>query len=166
VRPEATAHRIQPHRGDRKGASRGKQSDDDRVGAAGLVVVADRVGERRPGELEAADEDVHPLAELDRERVETRLGQPGGADEDDPVDEVERVEGELRGHSRQAEPHQPAEQALPASEPAALVQHPDHEHGTGPEGAEQDAARLLALDDDQPDRERNRHQDVGTVMPK
>ena len=44
--------------------------------------------------LEAADEDVDPLGELDRQRVEAGLGEPERAGDDDPVDEVERVDGE------------------------------------------------------------------------
>ena len=102
--------REQPHAGDDEGAAGDEPGDDGGVGAARLVVVADRVGERRPGELEAADEHVDPLGELDRERVEAGLGEAGGADDDDPVDEVEQVERELGRHRRQAEAHQPPQQ--------------------------------------------------------
>ena len=70
--------REQPHAGDDEGAAGGEQVTTDGVGAAGFAVVADRVGQRRPGELEAADEDVDALGELDRERVEARLGEAGG----------------------------------------------------------------------------------------
>ena len=66
--------REQPHAGDDEGAAGDEEGDHGGVGAARLVVVADRVGERRPGELEAADEDVDALGELDRERVEAGLG--------------------------------------------------------------------------------------------
>ncbi len=102
--------REQPHAGDDEGAAGDEPGDDGGVGAARLVVVADRVGERRPGELEAADENVDALGELDRERVEAGLGEAGGADDDDPVDEVERVERELGRHRRQAEAQQPPQQ--------------------------------------------------------
>ncbi len=50
--------------------------------------------------------------------------------------------------------------------PALAPQHPDGERGAGCEGAEQDAARPLVLDDDQPDRERDRDQDVGDRDPE
>ena len=88
--------REQPHAGDDEGAAGDEPGDDRGVGAARLVVVADRVGERRPGELEAADEDVDRLGELDRERVEAGLGEADGADDDDPVDEVEQRRARAR----------------------------------------------------------------------
>ena len=114
--------REQPHAGDDEGAAGDEEGDDGGVGAPGLVVVADRVGERRPGELEAADEDVDRLRELDRQRVEAGLGEPGGADDDHPVDEVEQVERDLGRHRRQAEAQQaPQQLAVEAQREAAAL---------------------------------------------
>ena len=84
--------------------------DDERVRAPRLVVVADRVGKRRPGEVEGAHHHRHDLAELDRQRVEARLRQPDEAHQHDAVDEVERVERQLGGHRRQAEAQHRAQQ--------------------------------------------------------
>ena len=117
----ASSHRPTTH----ERAHGGEPGDDQAVGAARLVVVGDRVGERRPGELEAAHEHVDSLGELDRERVQPRLGEAGEAHDQDPVDEVERVERELGRHRRQPEAHHPAQQGEVGHErePAPLASH-------------------------------------------
>ena len=53
-------------------------------------VRVDRIGEWRPGELQAAHEYLHRLGELDGERVEADLGESHRPSDDDAVDEVER----------------------------------------------------------------------------
>ena len=102
--------RQQPHADDRERAHRHEPGDDQRVRAPRLVVVADRVGERRPRELEPPHEHVDRLRELDRQRVQPRLGEPGEAHDDDPVDEVERVQRQLRRHRREPEADHAAQQ--------------------------------------------------------
>ena len=159
-----TIHRDSSHRPARRECEHGGEPGEDRrVHPAGLVVVADRIGERRPGELQPAHEHLHPLGELDGERVQADLGEADRAGDDDAVDEVERVERELGRHRRQPEAeHAPQEGAVgDQREPAALApQHPHRDRGSGPVGPEEDAARPLPLDHDQEHRERDRDQDV------
>ena len=153
----------QPDAGDDEGAAGDEEGDDGGVGAAGLVVVADRVGERRPGELEAADEDVDRLRELDRQRVEAGLGEADGADDDDAVDEVEQVERDLGRHRRQAEAQQPPQQGgVEAQREAAPLQddQAEDEGGAGRVAAEQEAAGALAGADHEDDGHRDRREDV------
>ena len=108
--------------GDCEGADGDEPGDDHRVGTTRLVVVGDRVGERRPGELEALDEDVHRLGELDRERVEAGVGEAREAHEQHPVDEVQRVRGRARPASSGSRSGSSAEAAgSPARGPAAAV---------------------------------------------
>src|SRR5680860_1374055 len=156
--------REQPHAGDDEGAAGDEPGDDRGVDPARLAVVADRIRERRPGQLEAADQHVDRLGELDRQRVEAGLGEPDRADDDDPVDEVEQVERELGRHRRQAEAGHPPQQrgVDPEREPAPVDDdQAEHEDGAAEIAAEQQTASPLALADDQDHGQRDRRQHVG-----
>jgi len=131
---------------------------------ARLVVVADRIGERRPGELETADEDVDRLRELDRQRIEARLGESERAGDDQPVGEVEQVEADLGGHRRRPKRRQAAQQRGldPQGEAAALLEdHHDDEDRADQVRAEQQAACPVPHPDDEHDGQGDRRQDVG-----
>jgi hypothetical protein len=114
--------REQPQAGDAEGADRGEPGQDQAVGATRLLVIGDRVGERRKRELEPPCDHGHSLGELDGERVEARLGKAREPCDQNPVDEVQRVERELGRHRRQAEAHHSAQDGPVGDEgePAAL----------------------------------------------
>ena len=128
-----------PEHGER--ADRNEPGHDQRVDAAGLVVVLDRVRQRWPGEVEAADQHLHAVRELDRDRVEADRRSARQAQDDEPVDPIQRVERQLRRHRRQSEPDHPSQQRpvdAEAEPPTFDPQAPDEEQHSGAEVAEQD----------------------------
>ena len=156
--------REQPQADHRERDHGDEPRDDQGVGAPRLVVVGDRVRERRPRQVEAADQDLHPVRELDRERIQARLGEAGKADDDDPVEEGERVERQLGRHRRQPEAEHPAkERHLEAKrEPLALdPQAARQEEDAGPEAAEEDRRGAEVRPHHERDRDRDRHQHLG-----
>ena len=124
------------------------------VDAPGLLVVLDRVRERRPGELERRhhQRDRRADAHAEREHADGRLRRE--REQEQAVRQVEPPEREARGHERQAEAehraeHRPVEVAVQhlaavdgdhrerdrgarvaaGDEPERLVRERDHEHG-------------------------------------
>ncbi len=91
------------------------------VGALGGVVVADRVGERRPGELERGHQEDDHRRDLHGERVDADLALPPVGVDEEPVDQVDRPEREGRGHERQPEPVHRSEQPAVELQPELLA---------------------------------------------
>ena len=109
--------------------------------------------------MEPADQDLHPVGEFDRDRVQPHGRRAGQAEDDDPVDPVQGVEGQLGRHRRQPEAdHAPEQPAVdPEAEPSPLdPQPPEHEDDAGAEVAEQDRLGTQIGPHQQGDRDRDR----------
>ena len=154
--PVHEPRREQAQRERRPGGDQQEVGEDIRVGALRLVLVLDRVGERRPRDLEGGEEEHHRRGDLGGERVLPELGEPERAVEElaehQPVAEVRDPHRERGAHERDAEAVHRA-QELPVPLEAELLRAVDEEDGPHDERPAQvpddDPERPLVLDDDE-----------------
>ena len=158
-----------PQQGEPEHQPRGEHApprEDGAVHAPGLLVVVDRVRERRPRELERRhhERDRRPDAHAEREHADGCLRRE--REQEQAVRQVEPPQREARGNERKAEAehraqHRPVEVAV---QDVTAVERDDRERDRGARVASGDQPERLVRQADHErgrERDRDRHVDDG-----